>query len=439
MIIAGSAKTLAAAVHAQSGSAQVATGTIYAVVQLEQPGNADDGKYWDANDSTWQASPVAWPTATHRQAGVWSYALPASATTGRAGAVVHYTMTDNLTEASATTVCGGGEHRVVADIPSTAGVAGAVWDEQTVGHQAAGSAGEALLYIATSPDYRAELARDVWDEALSGHTTPGTAGVGLSDLAERDYDYIAMAVWDEPISGHLDAGTTGAALSGATAPSAADVAGAVWDEVIADHLTAGTTGSALNTASPSAGSSMVTITVETGASVPVPGVAVSIFDATNAALQITGTTDPSGQLVTALDDGSYRVRMVKAGYTFTIPEILTVDGTTAETFTASAWAPTAPSSPNMCVIFGYLAFPDGSPIVGARVRIEARDPGAGGGYTLGGVSESTPSDDDGYVEIEAVRGAKVSVYAPRAGIRADDLTVPNSASQDLASWVTLAE
>lgn len=112
MIIAGTAKQLVAAVHTAAG-AQVATGTVYCVARLEQSGNADDGKYWDGD--SWETSPGAWPTAAHTQAGQWSYTLPLGATTSRAGATIHYSMTDNLTEASATTVCGGGEHRVEAE------------------------------------------------------------------------------------------------------------------------------------------------------------------------------------------------------------------------------------------------------------------------------------------------------------------------------------
>lgn len=433
MIIAGSTKTLAAAVHVQSTGAQVATGTIYAVVQLEQPGNADDGKYWDTNaGGSWQASPVSWPTASHTQAAMWAYALPAGATTGRDGAITHYTMTDNLTEASATTVCGGGEHRVVADIPSTAGIADAVWDEQWAGHQDAGSMGQAALYIADPLLYE-DIAAAVWNDSLADNTTAGTAGKQLSDLAERDYDYIAMAVWDEPISGHLDAGTTGASLSGATAPSAADVADAVWDEAIADHLTAGTTGSALNTASPSTGSSMVTITVQTGSLVPVPGVSVSIFDATNTALQITGATDPSGKLTVALDDATYKVRLVKAGYTFTAPETMVVSGTTTDTFTATAWAPSAPSAVDLCVVYGWIANGSGVALPDVRLRARVVTPDDQAGLQLTDAIISATTSALGYFEMELVRGATVRLHCAEAGIDYDRV-VPNAESQDISDW-----
>ncbi len=116
MIIANTIKDLMAAVHLASDGSQHATGTIYAVVRLESD-DADDGKFWDADDDTWQASPVAWPEAAHTQAGQWVYALPAAASNGKDGGTAHYTMTDNLTEASATTVCGGGEHRINAEDP----------------------------------------------------------------------------------------------------------------------------------------------------------------------------------------------------------------------------------------------------------------------------------------------------------------------------------
>jgi hypothetical protein len=117
MIVAGQIKDLMAAVHLASDGSQVASGTIFAVVRLESD-DADDGKFWDDNDDTWQASPVAWPTATHTEAGQWVFALPASATTGKANDSIHFTLTDNLTEASATTICGGGEHKVLSGQPA---------------------------------------------------------------------------------------------------------------------------------------------------------------------------------------------------------------------------------------------------------------------------------------------------------------------------------
>lgn len=109
MIVQNTTKDLIATVHNFSTGAPVAAGTIYAVVRLES-GDADDGKYWDGD--SWETTPGAYPTAAHLEAGQWLYTLPAGATTGKEGSTVRYTFTDNLDEGLATTVCGGGEHRV---------------------------------------------------------------------------------------------------------------------------------------------------------------------------------------------------------------------------------------------------------------------------------------------------------------------------------------
>jgi len=95
-----------------------ADGTLYTtsancVVRLEDNGHADDGKFWDDDDDTWQASPVAWPSSTHTKAGLHLFQLPAAATLGHLGGRIFYTFTDNATEASATVACAGGEHIIL--------------------------------------------------------------------------------------------------------------------------------------------------------------------------------------------------------------------------------------------------------------------------------------------------------------------------------------
>ena len=83
------------------------TGTALAIIRLEQDGDADDGKYWDANDDTWQASPVTWPVATATTiAGQHFFQLPVAATSSRTGARLSVTFTDNVVEATSTTLAG---------------------------------------------------------------------------------------------------------------------------------------------------------------------------------------------------------------------------------------------------------------------------------------------------------------------------------------------
>ncbi len=209
-MIANTVKDLVAAVHLAADGSQVATGTIFCVVRLESD-DADDGKFWDANDNTWQASPVAWPTGTHTQAGQWVFALPAAATTGKAGDTIHYTFTDNLTEASATTICGGGEHRVNAEDPLTTtdltvtelAIRGADGDTlETLSDQidlivpAAGSRAIVLHTQTVAPVVIPQVAVSLWADAL--HTIlvaqVDTDIAGDASLALNDGTYYWTAV-----------------------------------------------------------------------------------------------------------------------------------------------------------------------------------------------------------------------------------------------------
>jgi hypothetical protein len=141
-VIAGSSVTLGGSVWDISviPAKPKTSGTIYALVKLNKPGDTDHGKFWDTTSSgSWVAagSVAAWPTATYRKGSWWDYDVPTAATTGKAGGeIVLVDLTDNLTAASSTVSAGGmqqadvvSEDRlVVSDITgnSVAGVSGNV-------------------------------------------------------------------------------------------------------------------------------------------------------------------------------------------------------------------------------------------------------------------------------------------------------------------------
>ncbi len=145
VLVAGVVRDLIAVVHAVDGSQF--TAATFAVVRLEQPGDANDGFFWNETSADWEAAATANQVATHLEAGQHLYLLPAAATVGRVGAVIHYTFTNNLTEGTATTVCSGSEHNVVAAALTVGGIVDGVWDEATVNHQAAGTFGLAANSI----------------------------------------------------------------------------------------------------------------------------------------------------------------------------------------------------------------------------------------------------------------------------------------------------
>ena len=81
------------------------TGTIYAVLKLDFPGDADDGCFWDASDSSWRMAPVTYPSATYIKSSWWQYAVPNTATTGKQGGVIVLVeLTDNVATPGSATV-----------------------------------------------------------------------------------------------------------------------------------------------------------------------------------------------------------------------------------------------------------------------------------------------------------------------------------------------
>jgi len=110
-IEANQIKDLTGAVHLQADGTQVSSLSMLALIRLEQPGNANHGKFWDGD--SWETTPSPYPSATHLGGGQWNYALPAAATTDRQGAHIAYSFSDDIgTPASSTTIAGLGEHAV---------------------------------------------------------------------------------------------------------------------------------------------------------------------------------------------------------------------------------------------------------------------------------------------------------------------------------------
>ncbi len=103
------------------------------------------------------------------------------------------------------------------------------------------------------------------------------------------------------------------------------------------------------------GVNQVTITVNDGVPVPILGVEVQIWNAAETVMLDTKETDSSGQVVFALDDGAYKVRLAKPQYSFTVPEDLTVSGTTTDTYSGTAIVITPGSGAGECEVSIFTA------------------------------------------------------------------------------------
>ncbi len=103
------------------------------------------------------------------------------------------------------------------------------------------------------------------------------------------------------------------------------------------------------------GANQVTITVNDGVPVPILGVEVQVWNAAQTVMLDSKSTNASGQVVFALDDGSYKVRLAKPQYSFTVPEDLTVSGTTTDTYAGAAIVITPGSGAGECEVSIFAA------------------------------------------------------------------------------------
>ena len=136
----------------------------------------------------------------------------------------------------------------------------------------------------------------------------------------------------------------------------------------------------------------------------------------------------------AIDDGTYKVRLFASGYSFVVPETLTVSGDGSVTYQGVSFLPVSPpSAPDLCVIFGMLRDAGGSPVVGAEVDAYGVTPQAGGGYQIGPQIASTISDTNGYFELELMRNVLVQFKIDAVDVEFIR-TVPDAPSQYLTTW-----
>lgn len=178
------------------------------------------------------------------------------------------------------------------------------------------------------------------------------------------------------------------------------------------------------------GSNTVDVTVTDGTT-PIQDVKVEIWNSDESALVTYGTTDADGEVTLTADAGTYRVRMIKGGYSFTT-QGLTVDGNETVAYTGTTRVPAAPESPDVCRLYDYLFLPDGTPPTAmpsraAVLSIEALpyddDSAIYSGVAIAGTYNATT----GLIYWDVVPGAVVRVTISAFGIDRS-FTVPSTAT-----------
>ena len=154
-------------------------------------------------------------------------------------------------------------------------------------------------------------------------------------------------------------------------------------------------------------------------------------------------TDVNGQVIWALDNGTYYIYLSKLGsYTFTIPETLVVSGNTSDEYYGTPFSPGSPSSLTLCRVYGWILDSQGQAL--ESVTILAKMIGSGiwadGGQQVDENEVSTTTDASGYWELDMIRAVEL-MQENQYNIVIDQInyeqaiTVPDLANASLDSIV----
>ena len=159
-------------------------------------------------------------------------------------------------------------------------------------------------------------------------------------------------------------------------------------------------------ASDGRGARVVTITIDNGTG-PVVGAVVAIYAA---GISVTKTTNGSGVVKFALNDGDYDVIIEKNGYEIAI-ESLTVSGATSDTYSLTALEITPPASPLLATGIGIVYDETETPEANVPVSIQkTAGPGIDGNI-LDTKIRTFYSDESGVVTIPRLRrGATYAIW-----------------------------
>ena len=178
-------------------------------------------------------------------------------------------------------------------------------------------------------------------------------------------------------------------------------------------------------------SRQITFTITDGTD-PLEDVYLDVLTDNTEVVITSGQTDSDGELVVALPDGDYDIRLFKPGYAFTVPEDLEVAASASVTYAGAAVLTSPPDTPSLCRCYLDVVDFDGTPRVGARLTVENLHENPNASPVLIEEREDYASDSTGRFIVDLVQGSKVRIslgYTPFHR----DITVPASATVDLAT------
>lgn len=180
------------------------------------------------------------------------------------------------------------------------------------------------------------------------------------------------------------------------------------------------------------GANQTTITVNDTVPNPIEGVQVQVWNSAETVLQSISDTNASGQVVVMLNDGSYKVRLYKSLVTFTVPEDLTVSGTTTDTYEGTPVTITSSAGVGECEVSIFSA--SQRPTVNlasltGTATIVSLPALLGGTYYPGDKIPGTYDSILGRLYWIVPRGSTIGFKVDSLGIQTEN-AIPDSASVD---------
>jgi hypothetical protein len=178
-------------------------------------------------------------------------------------------------------------------------------------------------------------------------------------------------------------------------------------------------------------------------SIPVIGTQVQVLNQDQSATVGLLNSNSSGQVVFALDNGIYKLRMYKSSWVFTVPESIIVSGNLSDTFYANLFNPGNPPAANLCRVYGWIRDLKGQPLAGVTVEAKiSTTPLRYQSVLISSFYKTTSTDSDGYWYLDLYPNSALTpsntqydftIYIPNGTILRMKTAVHQQSSWELVS------
>lgn len=154
------------------------------------------------------------------------------------------------------------------------------------------------------------------------------------------------------------------------------------------------------------------------------------------------STGSNGDAIFALDTDTFKIRMYKPGWQFTVPQIAIVSKDTTITYYADLFNPGNPPSASLCRVYGWIKDINNLPIAGAKIETKVKIvPLRFGSVIISPYYKVATTDSDGYWYLDLYPNSDLTptdtkyqffMYSPSGTILKLETIVPDQASWELS-------